>query len=200
MEKNKIVSLIILIILITLSVILWKILIIKIDNNNPEINYTYNNYDEIYRIEKERQQKEEELQEKIEEEIEEENILIDEYNIKQLETVKQVLNNLDKNSYSFSNINDFNIQFNQNIKPIDNCYFLSDVNSLYSDFYKHFKIDKKDYNWWYMFWLSIKSTKFQRIYWKKTYVYPYYNFPACIGNCNDGRYWKLDEIINNPCK
>jgi hypothetical protein len=59
------------------------------------------------------------------------NINIDIYNFKQLEKVKSVLDSLDKNSYNFSNLKEFNKKFSQNIEPIKNCYFLSDRNRFF---------------------------------------------------------------------
>jgi hypothetical protein len=65
---------------------------------------------------------------------EQDKIAIDIYNFNQLEKVKKTLCKLDKNSYKFDNINEFNKKFGQNIQPIKNCYVLSDRNRFYNHF------------------------------------------------------------------
>lgn len=59
---------------------------------------------------------------------EQDKLTIDRYNFEQLEKVRLVLDNLDKNSYKFDNLNEFNKKFSQNIEPIKNCYFLTERN------------------------------------------------------------------------
>ncbi|MBT3726236.1 hypothetical protein HOG21_00605 [bacterium] len=62
---------------------------------------------------------------KIQEPIEKRNIAIDEYNFKQLQKVKQLIN---KKKLKFKNLDDFNNKYNVNIKPIKNCYYISSDN------------------------------------------------------------------------
>ncbi|MCT4616667.1 MAG: hypothetical protein N4A38_00480 [Candidatus Gracilibacteria bacterium] len=128
---------------------------------------------------------------------EQEKIKIDEYNFEQLEKVKSVLNSLDKNSYSFDNIGDFNKQFNINIEPIKNCYYLSNKNG-----------GEK-----YIFGFKLESNKYIDKYGTKSYIYPKYDIvkeEICLGmpdldgskgkGCWDGNRDLFERIISNPCE
>jgi len=128
---------------------------------------------------------------------EKEKIKIDEYNFEQLEKVKEILDPLDKDSYSFDNIWDFNKLYNSNIEPIKNCYYI------------------KDRNWWekYIFWFKLESDKYIKKYWVEDFAYPKYDLPVeevClwdvgiswehINECPDANLTTYQSIISNPCK
>jgi len=124
---------------------------------------------------------------------EQEKIKIDEYNFQQLEKVKEVLDPLDKNLYSFDNIWDFNKLYNLNIEPIKNCYYLTDRNW----FFKNNK-----WGWWYIFWFELESKKYIEKYWDKYYAYPEYDLPEdkiCTWKCYDNNYKNFTRIISNTC-
>jgi len=121
---------------------------------------------------------------------------IDEYNFTQLKKVRNILNKLDKNSYGFDNIWDFNKLYNGNIKPIKNCYYLSNK------------------NWWekYIFWFKLESNKYIDKYWTESYIYPKYDIikeEICLWmpdldwskwkGCWDGNRDLFERIISNPC-
>ena len=96
-------------------------------------------------------------------------IYVDVYNFRQLWKVRNVLDNLDGNSYKFDNVKQFNERFNSNVEPIKNCYFLSERNWYF-----------KDDNWGggYIFWFKLESSIFKLIYLTKYYAYPEYNLPV----------------------
>ena len=133
---------------------------------------------------------------------EQENIKIDEYNFEQLEKVKNILDWLDKNSYSFENLKEFNEKFNENIEPIKNCYFLSDRNSYFENL-----------KWWwgYIFGFKLYSDKYQKELWEQYlnhlsyYTYPKYDLPSSYicdwWNCDwDIIFGSLIKTISNPCE
>ncbi len=143
--------------------------------------------EEVEAQEKERKLKEEYISE-------EDRIKIDEYNFEQLEKVKSVLDWLDKNSYSFNNLKEFNKKFNQNITPIKNCYFLSDRNIYFED---------KKWGGGYVFGFKLYSSKYRKIYWNLYIAYPKYNLPveyACLWSkyCRDDLNFSwFAQIISN---
>lgn len=130
------------------------------------------------------------------------NIKIDKYNFKQLEKVKDILDWLDKNSYSFGNLNQFNEKYNQNIKTIKNCYFIADRNRFF---------ESKNWWWGYIFWFKLESQKYLKKYWTEYYAYPKYDLPKNRIYLWMGGWWvdweamdstKMDfeKKISNPCK
>jgi len=164
---------IVVIILIVIVLIIW-------------ITYLYNKYNTTEIITSEEQAK----------------IEIDEYNFGELDKVKNILNWLDKNSYSFEDLKEFNKKFNQNIKPIKNCYYLVDRNSFF----------EKDKWWWgFIFWFQLESKKYIRKYGVKYYAYPKYDLPnisICMWwwwsidwwECYDRYRSKFEWTISNPCQ
>lgn len=134
---------------------------------------------------------------------EQEKIKIDEYNFEQLEKIKSILDWLDKSSYSFDNLKEFNEKFNQNIEPIKNCYFLSDRNRYFET--KSRIVEK--WKWWYMFWFKLESDKYIKKYGEANYVYPKYDLPVfklCFWLwewwCYDDNKQTFIKTITNPCK
>lgn len=125
---------------------------------------------------------------------ESENIKIDEYNFAQLEKVKMILDSLDNENYDFFGIDEFNKNFNQNIEPIKNCYYI--WNS--SWFFENNK------SWEYMFGFMLESKKYIMKYWDKNYAYPKYNLPEYIAcdsvSCDDWNLKGFKNIISNPCE
>lgn len=81
---------------------------------------------------------------------------IDEYNFKQLEIVKNVLDWKKLDLYEFQTLSEFNKKYNLNIKPKKNCYYISSENW-----------DEE-----YIFWFQLVS-----IYYKTKYNSDNYAFP-----------------------
>jgi len=111
---------------------------------------------------------------------------IDKYNFQQLEIVKTILDNLDRNSYNFSNLSEFNELYKQKIIPKKNCYFIADRNRFFKD---------KKWWWGYIFWFKLESDKYINIYWTWYYVYPKYDLP--IDNIYFWFWWWNDRWIND---
>lgn len=61
-------------------------------------------------------------------------IEIDEYNFSQLEKVKQILKDIPMKEYDFGNVEEFNEQFNADITPIKNCYYIQATNGNISEY------------------------------------------------------------------
>jgi hypothetical protein len=57
--------------------------------------------------------------------LEQDKIAIDRYNFEQLEKVESILKNISEKDMHFYNYKQFNDEYNTDIKPIKNCYYLS---------------------------------------------------------------------------
>lgn len=114
------------------------------------------------------------------------NIKIDEYNFSQLEKAKIILDKIPKDTKKFYTLKEFNTQYNADIKPIKNCYDVSNINWSES----------------YMFWFKLYSKKYIKIYWTRYYAYPKYDLPVetvCVWECHDNNRAAFLYIISNPC-
>ena len=96
-------------------------------------------------------------------------IYIDNYNFGQLEKAKIILEQVPRNASKFYSLKEFNARYNGSIKPIKNCYFISNQNWKYS----------------YIFWFKLESLTYRLIYgWNNNlldYLYPTvlpYTYPA----------------------
>ncbi|EKE28172.1 MAG: hypothetical protein ACD_3C00086G0016 [uncultured bacterium (gcode 4)] len=115
---------------------------------------------------------------------------IDEYNFEQLIKAKQILSNIWKDDKKFFTLKEFNQKYNANIKPIKNCYYVSNS------------------NWGkpYIFWFQLESDKYKSIYWTGYYAYPKYDLPyskICYwtkASCHDFTYNIYEHTISNPCE
>ncbi|EKD44468.1 MAG: hypothetical protein ACD_71C00126G0003 [uncultured bacterium (gcode 4)] len=125
-----------------------------------------------------------------------ENRKIDEYNFWELEKVKNLLKWWNKDLYKFNTLKEFNEKYKANIKPIKNCYFLSNTEKFFG---------KADY----ILLFEIFSEKYKNIYKHEYYVYPEikYNqieWSLCWGHgwvCTaDIIFWEYIETISNPCR
>ena len=118
---------------------------------------------------------------------EEKNINIDNYNFTQLEKVKNLLKDK-KNITRFNSLNEFNKIFIQDIKPIKNCYYVS------------------NYNWKepYIFWFKLESNNFKLKYKEWFIAYPKYDLTGSLvcptSTCYDQNFDIFTNIISNPCK
>lgn len=125
---------------------------------------------------------------------EQDKLAIDRYNFAQLEKVKSVLDKQDSNSYKFKDLKEFNKKFNQNIKPIKNCYFLADRNRFFEN------------NLWdggYVFWFQLESLISKFMYSWNYYTYPKYDLPivqACVWVCYDILRARFKYDISHPCE
>jgi hypothetical protein len=116
-------------------------------------------------------------------------LYIDIYNFKQLEKAKPILESINKDDKKFYSLEEFNNKYNINIKPIRNCYYVSNDNW-----------DEK-----YIFWFKLESIIYMCIYWAKYYSYPIYSreiSTSCVINwwCMDFNKNKFNRIISNPCE
>jgi hypothetical protein len=100
------------------------------------------------------------------------------------------LDNKPKDIYPLYWLNEFNKKYNIDIKPIKNCYYVSNGN----------KWDN------FIFWFQLESEKYRKLYRKNYYVYPKYDLKIeplcimwwwCIENIS---YVRFLETISNPCK
>lgn len=125
---------------------------------------------------------------------EQDKIAVDRYNFEELSKSKQTLDKV-KTSDRFDNLNEFNNLYGINIKPIKNCYYLSDNNWEYT----------------YLFWFQLESLIYKFLYLGKNYTYPSFDLPKdviCFGDWHGGNWWLCEEInhssfirtISNPCK
>jgi hypothetical protein len=128
-------------------------------------------------------------------------LAIDRYNFEQLEKAKPILERISKNDKDFDSLKKFNEQYKADIKPIENCYYVS------------------NYNWkrWYIFWFQLKAliNKFLHpfIFWypyiSDNYAYPKYSIPwhqVCFGaglswgvtwGCYDNNYDHFRYVSNS---
>jgi hypothetical protein len=116
-------------------------------------------------------------------------INIDIYNFKQLEKAKIILKDLPKESDKFYWLKEFNEKYGANIKPIKNCYDISNDNWKYP----------------YIFWFKLESILYKIKYSNIFYSYPKYDFEVvnnCIiwGWCFDINYELFSKTISNPCQ
>jgi len=116
-------------------------------------------------------------------------IYVDYYNFKQLEKAKIILEKIPENAEKFYTLKEFNEKYNANIKPIKNCY------------------DVSNYNWneKYIFWFKLESLLYTYIYWENYYSYPKYNYKytkMCVSWiwCYDASKDYFINLISNPCK
>lgn len=123
---------------------------------------------------------------------------IDRYNFEQLNVVKETLSKIDRKSYNFYDLKHFNNKYDQNIKPINNCYYLVSTNNF----------DEYDQNkWiWYIFWFKLESLIYKFMYFWVNYAYPKYDLPVAHV-CDGGNKCDYDSIlanfiwtITNPCR
>ncbi len=133
--------------------------------------------------------KKEKQEELIRKQTEQENIKIDEYNFKQLEKAKPILDNIPKDAKKFKTLKKFNELYNAWIEPIKNCYYVSNLNWKYP----------------YIFWFKLESEKYKNKYWEKYYVYPNYDLPFTpycwwSKDCQDDiNKWFFLSVISYHC-
>ncbi len=115
-------------------------------------------------------------------------LYIDNYNFKQLEKVKIVLKDLKRNDEQFLYLKDFNKIYNQNIKPIKNCYYLRNYKSE----------DRVPY----IFWFKLESLFNIYLYKKNYFAYPKYDIPYeyFLPSRDDINFYLFNKTISNPCQ
>ncbi|NVP17844.1 hypothetical protein HUU51_03960 [Candidatus Gracilibacteria bacterium] len=112
-------------------------------------------------------------------------IYIDKYNFEQLEKAKPILETIREEDERFFSLNEFNKIYNQNIKPIKNCYYLNNNNGKYP----------------YIFGFKLESLFYSYIYGTNLYSYPGYDQPIIKKlPLQDSLYEYFYLIISNPCK
>lgn len=139
---------------------------------------------------------------------EQEAIQIDEYNFSQLEKVKQILKEVPIEEYDFRNIEEFNEQFNADITPIKNCYYIEATEII--------PIRYKEIWDWYIFWFKLESRKYQKKHNIEYFAYPEYSLSynrACDADlwpwwlfdvvwmtCDDRSWWNFKWRTSRPCR
>ncbi len=135
-------------------------------------------------------------------------IEIDEYNFSQLEKVKQILKDIPMKEYDFGNVEEFNEQFNADITPIKNCYYIQATNGNISEY--------KNIWQWYIFWFKLESRKYQKKHNIEYFAYPEYNLSywnVCLADlwpgglfdvigttCEDRNWWNFKWRISRLCR
>ncbi|MDD4151572.1 MAG: hypothetical protein PHR68_03080 [Candidatus Gracilibacteria bacterium] len=127
---------------------------------------------------------------------EKENLKIDEYNFTQLEKVKKIFENSYFNAKQFYTLKEFNKIYKTDIKPIKNCYILSNTENFFGQS-------------GYTFMTKIYSNKFKNKYNHEYYIYPentYNSIEKSLcgphgGTCTaDLVFSEYIKIITNPCR
>lgn len=95
---------------------------------------------------------------------EQDKLAIDRYNFNQLKQIKPILKTLNMWSIWFRYIWDFNKVYNANLKPIKNCYYISDEN----------------WDHPYILGFQLESLFYKFLHFWKNYAYPTYDIPKRI--------------------
>ena len=117
---------------------------------------------------------------------EKDKLAIDRYNFEQLEKAKPILETIWEKDERFSSLNEFNERYSADIKPIKNCYYVSNYNG----------------NEKYIFWFKLESL-FNIYLYKKNYLaYPKYDIPYWkrLPANYDYNFFSFEEIILKPCR
>jgi len=112
-------------------------------------------------------------------------LYIDNYNFKQLEKAKPILETIWEKDERFTSLNEFNERYSADIKPIKNCYYVNNNNWKYQ----------------YIFWFKLESLFYSYIYRTSLYSYPWYDQPIIKKlPLKDSLYEYFYLIISNPCR
>jgi len=84
-------------------------------------------------------------------------MFVDFYNFRQLEKAKPILESIKPDDKKFSWFNNFTEKYDVNIRPIKNCYSITNNNGIYP----------------YLFGFQLESYIYIYIYWSKIYTYPW---------------------------
>ncbi len=124
--------------------------------------------------------------------VERENILLDEYNFRQLEEIKSILAEVPREEYTFRNLNDFNEKLDQEITPKKFCYYLVATKYFEDDEYKWNELG-------YIFGTKIHSKRYLKKYSKWYYAYPSYDLPewnVCYGSVQSDVPYCYDKTLS----
>ena len=116
---------------------------------------------------------------------EQDKITIDKYNFSQLEKSKPILDSIYREAKRFYSLKEFNDIYDANIKPIKDCYYVSNSN----------------WNEKYIFWFKLESLIYKFIKFWENYAYPKYYLPtdyACTwgSSCHyDIIFWIFSKTI-----
>lgn len=113
-------------------------------------------------------------------------VYVDIYNFRQLEKSKSIFESIPKEDYKFYTLKKFNSKYNAGIKPIKNCYYVSNDN----------------WNELYIFWFKLESIIYRLRYLNIYYAYPKYDIPEhkIPGMGWDENYQDFIYTISNPCQ
>lgn len=117
------------------------------------------------------------------------NLYIDFYNFKQARIIQTVLESNSKLNYDIRNLVDFNEKFIQNISPIKNCYFVSNLGN---------------WKYQYLVWFQFESWTYRLLFASKYYAYPKYDMPydnmCAWWPCYDQNRYYFTNTISTVCK
>ncbi|MDD3793231.1 MAG: hypothetical protein PHI37_00260 [Candidatus Gracilibacteria bacterium] len=112
-------------------------------------------------------------------------IYIDNYNFKQLEKAKPILETIKEGDERFFSLNEFNERYGADIKPIKNCYYVSNYNG-----------EEK-----YIFGFKLESLFNMFIYKHNYFAYPRYNIPYEKRlYYDDYNLFIFEEVISKLCR
>lgn len=120
---------------------------------------------------------------------EQDKLAIDKYNFQQLDKVREILKNLKREDKQFFSLKEFNVIYNSDIKPIKNCYYITNYKSE----------DRIPYT----FWFQIESLIYRFIHFSVNYAYPKYDLPydrICASWCYDRNKAIFEATISRPCQ
>jgi len=124
------------------------------------------------------------------------NLYIDIYNFRQLNKAKPILESIPKNVKNYPTLREYNENYNLNLFPIENCYY----------------IDFDNWKYPYIFGFKLESQIYKIIYWGKYFSYPDYDLPVRLSwplfstkplpdDYNpDSTRSDFEFIISNPCR
>ncbi|NVP17846.1 hypothetical protein HUU51_03970 [Candidatus Gracilibacteria bacterium] len=117
---------------------------------------------------------------------EKDKIAIDRYNFEQLEKAKPILETIGEKDERFFSLNEFNERYGTDIKPIRNCYYVSNYNG----------------NEKYIFGFKLESLFNIYIYKKNYFAYPKYDMPYLkrLPADYDLNLSMFEETILKPCR
>ncbi|MCH2188238.1 hypothetical protein MK079_00210 [Candidatus Gracilibacteria bacterium] len=116
-------------------------------------------------------------------------IFVDTYNFRQLEKAKPILESIPLDAKTFYSLEEFNDQYNAEIKPVNNCYIVSNYSGREP----------------YIFGFKLESYLYIYIYGTQYYAYPKYDVPygqKCVGGigCYDRNWESFQYIVSHPCE
>lgn len=124
------------------------------------------------------------------------NLYVDMYNFRQLEKTKTILDSIPKDVKNYPTLREYNENYNLNLIPIKNCYY----------------VNFKNWKYPYIFWFKLESYIYIYIYKTKFFSYPDYDLQVKLAwplfstkplpdDYNpDSTRRIFENVISNPCR